>query len=184
MFKTYTIDVSDARSLNSLHKIAHRVFHTPEQKLPCPRFRPHMEGMIRVRSENPPRVGATGVIGVQDEEIPTGTVKLFFKIAEARKIDGKTVVFNPNETDLVKNHIANLLAARGFEVKSLKYRRVGVIAMDDPKHKYQLPIGDVAAIVNVPEKSILEKLMLDGIGMEKYLGIGYVDAVKIIPDED
>lgn len=193
MYKTF-ITIDPALETKDHHAVVNKVFYGNTTTGNCPRFKVADPELLEVFSEQPPKNVGEGV-SVSEYVPPTGDIRIYVKAVAVRRVNGVKKPYPP-ETE----HKAMIARFREFLTKC------GVTIIDkDPKddtvipdyfrckfggtvkddsctkhHKYPmiLPTVNLVAEVHCDDVKVVEKIILNGFGSSKYLGLGTPTIIK------
>lgn len=172
-----TFNVEEKTRRNDIHKMIDRIFKTPEDHTPCPRWSTN-GSMVEVVSESMP-AHPDQVATIEKVDVPTGKLLLTFQYPAIRRKDGRLKIYDSPET--AKKRICEKVGARltemGMnEVDIVEYvHNTSRIDLSDREHGVsKLPVSFIVASCSCNDEGKVLNLMVNGIGKFRFAGLGMV----------
>jgi hypothetical protein len=176
-----TFNVEEKTRRNYIHKMIDRIYKSPEDHTPCPRWCSNGT-MVEVVSADMP-LHPEQVATVEKVTVPTGKLTLTFQYPAIRHKDGRLKVYDSPE--IAKKRICEKVSARlaemGMnEVDILDYvHNTSRIDLSDRDHGVsKLPVSFIVASCSCEDEYKVLNLMVNGIGKFRFAGLGMVYVTK------
>lgn len=172
-----TFNVEEKTRRNDIHKMIDRIFKTPEDHTPCPRWSTN-GSMVEVVSENMP-AHPEQVATIEKVDVPTGKLLLTFQYPAIRRKDGHLKIYDSPETakKRICEKVGAKLAEMGMtEVDIVEYvHNTSRIDLSEREHGVsKLPVSFIVASCSCDDEDKVLNLMVNGIGKFRFAGLGMV----------
>jgi hypothetical protein len=176
-----TFNVEEKTCRNYIHKMIDRIYKSPEDHTPCPRWCSNGT-MVEVVSANMP-LHPEQVATVEKVTVPTGKLTLTFQYPAIRHKDGRLKIYDSPE--IAKKRICEKVSARLTEmgmtnVDIVEYvHNTSRIDLSDREHGVsKLPVSFIVASCSCEDEDKVLNLMVNGIGKFRFAGLGMVYVTK------
>lgn len=171
------IKIKENTRTNDIHKMIDRIYKSPDDHTPCPRWCSN-GSMVEVVSTDMP-LHVDQVESISKVDVPTGNLQLSFQYPAIRRSEGHLKVYDTPE--IAKKQICEKVCARLSEmgmndVYVVEYvHNASRIDLGDRKNGVsKLPVSFIVAKCSCDDADKVLNLMVEGIGKFRFAGLGMV----------